>query len=239
MPVARGVIRAVASDDPQTRAMLVITSEHWNSWTNWVGAVPLRRSAEPYEAPYSVELDSGLFGVASRIVALPVPPHPEALLGRILGAVNARELERCEDALCAFLQVPLLLGSAVRSPRVVGEPDYPLWGEIYYAEPLISGQLKRYIVVSPNPWNAVSGMVSVVRTTSQLKPENGMFPAIQRGKVQAVCGELTTIPRGDVKFGRRAQRPDPMTTTRPEMSAIARGFLMTHDLEAAAARSGI
>lgn len=239
MPLARGTVRAIRSDDPRTKGALIITSDRWNASTNWVGVIPIRESVEPYEAPYSAQLDNGLFAGAARIAALVAPPHPGSRLGPVEAVLNAAEMGRCEDALCRFLQIPLLLSSSVRLPPLLGEPTYPLWGEIYYAEPPIDDERKRYIVVSPNAWNAASGMATLVRTTSREKYESEMFPAIQGATTRACCGEATTVPHGMVRFGRRIKRPDPMTTTRADMVSIARGFLVTHGLEAAAQRAGV
>lgn len=238
MPLARGTIRALAGGDPRTKGALIITNDRWNASMNWVGIVPVRESIEPYEAPYSARLDGGLFAAAGRVVALVAPPHPASRLGSVGAILGPDELGRCEDALCRFLQIPLLLGPAVRSPPVFGEPSYPLWGEIYYAEPPINGELKRYIVVSPNLWNAASGIVTLVRTTSKAKYDSEMFPAIQGTAAHAVCGEATAVPQGMIKFGRRVKRPTPITTTRRDMVSIARGILVTHGLESAAKRAG-
>ncbi|MDO8465242.1 MAG: hypothetical protein Q7S46_08330, partial [Gallionella sp.] len=236
---ARGTVRAIASDDPLTKGALIITNDRWNSSTSWVGVIPVRESVEPYEVPYSVQLDNRLFATAGRIGALVAAPHQRSRLGAVEVVLTPKELARCEDALCHFLQIPLLLGPAVRLPPVLGQPDYPLWGEIYYAEPPINDELKRYIVVSPNSWNAVSGTASLVRTTSQMKYDSELFPPIQNGAARACCGEATTVRHGMLRFGSRVRRPAPMTTTRPDMARIARAFLVTHGLDASARRMGI
>lgn len=237
MPLARGTIRAIASDDPRTKGALIITNDRWNSSLNWVGIVPIRESIEPYEAPYSAQLDNGLFATAGRIAAFVAPPHPGSRLGAVDAILSPPELARCEDALFQFLQIPLLLGPALRFPPVLGEPDYPLWGEIYYAEPPINGELKRYIVVSPNLWNDRSGFATLVRTTSKVQYDSQMFPPIQGTAAHAVCGEATAVPQGMITFGRRVTRPTPLTTTRRDMVSIGRGFLVTHGLEPAARRA--
>lgn len=239
MPVARGSIRAINTADATTRAVLVITSDRWNARTNSVGVLPIRSEVESFEGSFSVELQNGLFAVAARIEAVVAPPHPQSRLGQVLAVATAAQLEECEDALLHYLQIPLLLGSATRFPPVLGQPTYPLWGEIYYAEPPIDDERKRYVVVSPNTWNAASGLVSVVRTTSKTKWDSELFPPLQRGAAFACCGELTTILHGAIRYGTRAKRPDPMTTTRLDMNSIAHGFLAAHGSEGAVLRAGL
>lgn len=238
MPIARGTIRALSSEDADTTGGLIITNDRWNANMSWVGVSPVRRAVEPYEAPYSVQLGSGLFATTGRIVALAAPPHPHTQLGPVEAALTADELDRCEDALCRFLQIPLLLGAGTRIPPVLGAVTYPLWGEIYDAEPPINGERKRYVVVSPNPWNAASGSATLVRTTSPVKRGSAAFPLIQGTAARACCGEATTVPNTAIRMARR-DRSTPMTTTRADMVSIARGFLVTHDLRSAATRAGV
>lgn len=232
-------MRALASGDPLTRGGLIVTSNRWNAWANWVGFLPVRSRIETYERPYSAELDNGRFAVAARLSAGPLPPHPEAGIGEVIGVASASELERCEDALLQFFQLPLLLQASTRLPPILGAPTYPLWGEIYYAEPPIDDRFKRYVVVSPHTWNNASGLVTVVRTTSREKYESDLFPEIQSGNARACCGEASTVPHRTVKFGPRAGRPNPMIASRADMVSIARGLIATHDLAASARRAGL
>lgn len=238
MPLARGTVRAIASPDPETVGALVITNDRWNAVYPGVGVIPLRRSIAPYEEPYSHTLRDGRFAVAARLGAVLAAPDSASPLGPVEAVLSSDEIAEVEDRLCAFLQLPPLLGRAPRQPRIVGRPTYPLWGEIYLAEPLINGERKPYIVVSPNTWNAVSGLVTLVRTTSVPKRGHAAFPTIQGGKAHACCGEANSVPHGSIRRAPR-DRPVPSVTTLREMSAVVRGFIVTHQLQGALARAGV
>lgn len=236
MPFLRGWVYLPAQERPGTVAFVVMTNDRWNQTMSQVGVLPIRASVEPFDAPHSVKLADGTYLVASRLVAPRVAPDAEPVLGVTRGALAPDVLAAAEDRLCAFLQLPELLAPTPRVARPVGDATrYAVWGEIYRAGPRVEGERKRRIVVSPNPWNAVSGMATFVRTTSAFKADAIEFPRIQRGAARACCGDATTFSLGEVLTNPR-DRPAPHTTTMGEMVQVARGLVATHDLGAAVRR---
>lgn len=234
MPFARGVSYVAVATSANT-GWIVLTNDRWNGAMNSSGCVPIRQNIEPFEVPHSIPLASGGYAVASELVNIPHPPISDALGGRQF-TVPPQELAAIEERLCLFLQLPRLLGPnpAKMRPAPSAKP-YPYWSEVYFAGPAYEGQLKRYVIVSPDGWNAASGLVSLVRTTTRVKQDSAAFPDIQGGKARAACGDLTTIPGAAVIVDPH-RRPTPQTTSLQDMVAIARGFAATHELAAAVAR---
>jgi len=235
MAFLRGWIYRPAQERPTTSGLVVLTNDRWNQTMLRVGVVPVRTAVAPFDIPYSVALPGGTHVVASRLVA----PHVEGgLLGLVEGALDATTLAAVEDRLCAFLQIPELLRPAPRPAPPLGDATrYAAWSEVHRAGPEVDGERKRRIVVSPNPWNAVSGMATFVRTTTSFAGHGDEFPQVQGGAGHACCGDATTFELRAVLLQRR-DRPVPHSTTLHDMVAIARGLAVTHGLEEAVRRAG-
>lgn len=245
MPLLRGTIHELVNApvaEPGAVGLAVFTNDRWNSAMSQVGAALVRPEILPVEAQYAVQLRDGRFATAARVVSLIAPlaaggaPSP---FGPAQGALTSAELAQLEDAFVRFLQLPLLLVPAPRPRRPLGNPaEYPNWGDLHYGNELIEGERKRFIVVSPNEWNAATGLASALRTTSRFRADVAQFPRIQGGRVHACCGDLSTFGPGELLL-RRGSRPTPATCTLPELIAIARGVVATHDLAAAVGRAGL
>jgi len=105
-----------------------------------VGVIAIRRSVDPGEAPYATRLDAGSFAVAPRLVSVLAPEDADSPLGSLVSVISPAELEAVEDRLCSFLQLPGVLGPIPRQVRALYARDpYPVWGDIYLADPLIGG----------------------------------------------------------------------------------------------------
>lgn len=204
-----------------------------------VGVVPIRSRVETFDQPFSVELPHGVSVVASRLVSTDERDPKLALLGPASGSLDAATLAAVEDKLRDFLQLPQLLQQSPHVLRPLGDASaYAVWGQIYLAGPRLDGERKRRIVVSPNAWNAVSEMATLVRTTTSFERFGPDFPKIQGGSVRACCGDLTTMPLQSVLLNPR-ERPVPSTATMTDMQSIARGLVVSHDLDASLRRVGV
>lgn len=236
MPCLRGWIYGPAQERPGTSGFAVVTNDRWNQVMTRVGVLPIRTKVEPFDAPYSIDLADGGHVVASRLVAPHVLETP--LLGPVMGSIDPDTLAAVEDRLCAFLQIPELLQASPRIAQPRGDAtSYAVWGSVYLAGAELDGERKRRIVISPNPWNAVSGMATLVRTTTSFERRGIEFPQIQAGRARACCGDATTFDLSAVRLLPRERRT-PATATMRDMMAIARGLIVTHDLDAAVRRSG-
>lgn len=235
MPVLRGTAHALLAKGTSISALVVMTNDRWNATMSQVGVCLVRRRLHDVEGQYAVELPEG-HASAARLVSLLVPPHPDSVIGPAVRALSAHELAALEDRLCAFLQLPALVGSpAPRIPGPVGAASaYPVWSEIYRG-PQAGAERKRFVIVSPNPWNAVSGVATAIRTTTSFKVDDAEFPEIQGGRARACCGDATTLGVDEFLLARR-DRPTPFLTTMHDMIAIARGLVGTHELSAALRR---
>lgn len=240
MPLLRGTIHELTG--APNVGLAILTNDRWNSAMSQVGAALVRPEILPVEEPYAVQLGDGRFVTAARVISLQTPaaePDGASPFGPAQGSLSTDELRRLEDALLRFLQLPLLLRPVPQLRRPVGDASrYANWGELYVGNQLTAGERKRFIVVSPNEWNAATGVVSAIRTTSKLKLNAAQFPKIQGGRIHVCCGDLTTFGPGALLL-RRQSRPTPATSTLAEMVAIARGLVITHDLGEALARAGI
>lgn len=236
MPLLRGWVYAPAQERPGTAGFVVITNDRWNQSMLQIGVLPVRTSIEPFDEPYSVPLTGDRAVIASRLGASD-EGSDSPLLGSVVTALSPTELATVEDRLCEFLQIPALLAPAPRIPPPLGEAGrYPVWGQIYLAGPPVQGERKRRVVVSPNAWNALSGMATFVRTTTSFDRHGPEFPPIQGGAVRACCGDAATFEHRRVLLAPR-DRPVPQAVTMQDIVAIARGLVVTHELEAAVARA--
>lgn len=145
-----------------------------------ITAVPISRIRTD---PTEVEVQAGFVAVGR-----PVRAH-RLQLGEELYSLSAVEQNQVDEALAGLLLIPQMCSP---DPTRPGTPDgnYPQWGRIYYAEPPLDGQTKRWLIVSHNVFNAYSGFAVCVRTTSKLSLQGPMTPAIQRGFALAVATDV-------------------------------------------------
>jgi len=221
----------------KTTAAVILTNDRWNAAMARVAVLPVRSEILPGEERYAIAYGKG-FVTAARVLSVFAPPDPLSPLGPVVDGLEEDALAAIEDRLCEFLELPNLLGDPPSVQRPAGETSaYPLWGEIYRG-PVLGNERKRFVVVSPNEWNRISGMASGVRTTTQLKIDDIWFPRIVDGSTRAACGDGTTFTTGEWRLARR-DRPTPFTTTIRDMVAIARGLADVYDLGSALTRLGI
>jgi hypothetical protein len=174
--------------------------------------------------PLSVSLGDGTF-------ALPgfVTPIRLDQLGSQAYVPDIKEMHAVTATLTSLLVVKTLLDDHPEPPKSpVGSVTYPAWGEIYYG-PAYNGQQKRYVVVSHNQHNQITGRAIVVRTTS--KPNRGrarssnsaLFPVIEDGKAHACCPDVRTLPQRELKL-LPANRPTPQALPMADMTVVARSL---------------
>lgn len=242
MPLQRGYLHQnVGPTKLGTVAWLVITNDRWNATMSQVGVLSVRHTVLPFETPYLTGLPDGTSVVSCALLAPELAPPDGALnaIGPAIGVIGQTALDSVEDHLRDFLQLPRLLGMA--SPQATRPPagviNYPLWGEIYKEVQLTQGEHKRYIIVSPNPFNAAAQRVVAIRTT-RFKSDEESFPKIQSGKAQACCGDASSSASSELMLAPR-DRPDPRTTTMSDMVKVARGLAFTHELGASLRRAGV
>ncbi len=234
MPVFRGTLHNLDVPGAAARGAVVISNDRWNAAMSQVAVLPLVASVPPAERTYALAYRNGVV-TAARPLAVLAPPDPASALGPPIASLSNAELGELEESLCRFLQLPTLLGGIPALPRPVGDAStYPVWGDIYRG-PVLAGERKRFVVVSPNEWNRSSGLAVGVRTTTRLKIDDLWFPVILDGATRACCGDATTLPHSQWRLGRR-DRPTPFTTTTRDMVAIARGLVDVYDLDAALKR---
>jgi mRNA-degrading endonuclease toxin of MazEF toxin-antitoxin module len=234
VPVFRGTLHGFDVPGTAVLGAVVITNDRWNAAMSQVTVLPFAATARPGEQGYVVGYRSGVIS-AARPLAVIAPPDPRSALGPPIASLSAADLDPLEELLCRFLQLPALLAGVPAPSRPIGEAStYPVWGDIYRG-PVLGGERKRFIVVSPNEWNRTSGLAVGVRTTTQLKIDDVWFPAILDGKSRACCGDATTFSHSQWRLSRR-DRPAPFTTATKDMVAIARGLADLYELEAAVGR---
>lgn len=234
MPVFRGTLHSLEIPGTTAFGAVVVTNDRWNAAMSQVAVVPLISSVPPWERDYAHTYRNGVV-TAARLLAVLAPPDPASVLGPPIASLSPTELGPIEELLCHFLQLPTLLGERPAPSRPAGDARaYPNWGDIYRG-PVLAGERKRFVVVSPNAWNRRSGLAVGVRTTTQLKIDDLWFPVIVDQATRACCGDATTFPHSQWRLERR-DRPTPFTTTTRDMIAIARGLADVYDLGAALGR---
>ena len=234
MPVFRGTLHALHVPGVAAIGAVVISNDRWNAAMSQVTVVPVLASVPAAESQYAVEHRSGVV-TAARPLTILAPPDPGSALGPPIASLSKAELDALEERLCRFLQLPTLLGGVPAPSRPIGDASaYPVWGDVYRG-PVLAGERKRFVVVSPSEWNRSSGLAIGVRTTTQLKIDDLWFPMILDGSARACCGDATTFLHSQWRLGRR-DRPTPFTTKTRDMVAIARGLADVYDLDAALAR---
>lgn len=242
MPLQRGYLHQnLGPTKLGTVAWLVITNDRWNAAMSQIGVLPVRRVVLPFETPYVTALPDGTSVVSCALIAPEIAPPAGVAnaIGPAIGVIEQAALDSVEDQLRDFLQLPQLLGTP--SPRATRPPagviNYPLWAEIYKEVELTEGEHKRFIIVSPNHFNAVAQRVVAVRTTTKFKADEESFPKIQSGKAQACCGDASTSANSELMLVLR-DRPVPHTTSTTDMVKVARGLAFTHELGASLRRAG-
>ncbi|MEJ7797972.1 MAG: hypothetical protein WKF42_05690 [Solirubrobacteraceae bacterium] len=182
----RGTCYAVRNAAPATLGLLVVSAQRVNRLGEEVTAVPVRRVLD---TPVDIEIGSGFVAVG-RLVRVHILELEEPVL-----ELDDTEQDAVDAALAELLLVKQLCAPEPRRP---GTPDvdhaYPRWGRIYYAEAALGGQIKRWLVVSHNYFNASTGYAVCVRTTSQVHLQGPSLPFIQRGFALAVAPDVQTKP---------------------------------------------
>ena len=188
-----------------------------------VGAVPIRPGRVNMLRP--AVSDGDLVAVLPNVLAI-----PKSKLGPERRQLTEAEMVRVKLGLKEILAM-----SYLRRPVPTNAPspggsliDYPRWGEIYYAGPLVNGTRKRYVVVSNDFWNQQpDGIHLVVRTTSQLKSHGVAFPEIEGGAARACCGDITSFRSASFDM---VGRPDPERLDLADMVRVANGLAEVLDL---------
>ncbi|HEY8656322.1 MAG TPA: hypothetical protein VIN34_06270 [Candidatus Limnocylindria bacterium] len=231
MPVLRGTVHHLHAPGGTTSRAVVISNDRWNAVMSQIAVLPVVQSLRPGERPYAVPYD-GHFVTTARPLAILAPPHPGSPVGPAIAGLSSVELDAVEERLAEFLQLPALLRGVGAIARPTGDTAaYPLWGEVYRG-PVLGGERKRFVVVSPSDWNRESGLAVGVRTTTQLKIDDLWFPPILGGTSRACCGDASTFPLREWRLHRR-DRPVPFTATAGDMAAIARGLADVYELDGA------
>jgi mRNA-degrading endonuclease toxin of MazEF toxin-antitoxin module len=221
MPAGRrGTVYRLAGGSAELYGALVLSNDVWNRRMSTVGVVPVRApsaSNAPWEPRFSERPR-----LCARVGYLASLPAERLLEARFV--LSSDQLELVGDALADLLVLPELC----ETPPALPAPVPGRWGEIYYAGPPIGGQVKRFVVVSRDRWNARSGSAIVVRTTSQPKSWGTAFPAIESGAARACCGDAAAVPRARFDLTRR---PRPAALDLEDMARVARGLADVFDLE--------
>jgi mRNA-degrading endonuclease toxin of MazEF toxin-antitoxin module len=161
----------------------------------------------------------GLVAVLPNVLAI-----PKGRLGAERRQMTETEMIKVRVGLTELLALTYLRRrTPVNAPAPGGSTvDYPRWGEIYYAGPLIDGIRKRYVVVSNDFWNQQPDRIHlVVRTTSQNKSPGTAFPEIEHGAARACCGDLTSFRSASFDM---LGRPTPERLDLADMVRVANGL---------------
>ncbi len=243
MPLQRGVLyRLEGAVSPESIGAVVLTHNPWNDTMHQAGIVVVRSALAAVEQPHAVPLASGGCAVVTRLTSESMPGQPDSIIGPSELALPQAELDAIEDKLVQLLELPLLLSGRARTLPLAGSATpYPLWGDVYYAGPRIGTERKRFVVISPNRWNAVGGYATCVRTTTSFKGRPLQFPRVLTYPDQpaafACCGDATTFATH--MFDQRERPPRPTHASLADMVAISKGLVVTHDLAAAVARNPV
>lgn len=237
MPVTRGTVYILNGAGPETVGVVAITHDTWNAHLSQVGCVPVRASVLESETPYALPVSSGGYASAARIVSLLAPGQAGSQIGPAVDVLPREELGALEERLCAFLQLPALLTGRSILKGIASSKPYPLWSNVYYG-PEAEGERKRYVIMSPNPWNALSGLAMGIRTTTAFKRNHVEFLLLASVRARACCGDATTLGARHFLLDPRS-RPAPSLVSGADMVAIARGLISVYELDAALGRLGV
>lgn len=182
--VRRGAVYRIHGQADDTLGMLALSNNRRHKYGKFTG-VPIRVGP----AAGRITLENGHADVGN-IVNGETPELIEQL-----DAIDPDALAAVEDAVAGLLLLPELIANPDFAP---GSPDgdYPRWGSIYYAEPPIEGQIKRWLVVSHNHFNAATGKAVCLRTTSNTSLKDMEAPYIELGLALAVCPDVVTKTHG-------------------------------------------
>lgn len=170
-------------------------------------------------------LQPSVSGIGGLVAVLPnVLAIPKDRLGAERRQTTETEMFKVKVGLTELLALTYL-----RRPTPANAPtpggsvvDYPRWGEIYYAGPLVNGSRKRYVVVSNDFWNQQPDKIHlVVRTTSQKKSPGTAFSEIEHGAARACCGDLTSFRSASFDM---IGRPTPERLDLADMVRVANGL---------------
>jgi hypothetical protein len=131
---------------------------------------------------------------------------PSADLEDLLVEPEAQALGEVEQKLADLLLLPELCGTPPVRPGGPGG-DHPRWGRTYYAQPPLGGEVKRWLVVSHDWFNAGSARALCVRTTSNTELHGPELPFIQRGLALAVCPDVMTKRHERFELGSASALP--------------------------------
>lgn len=226
MPSAqRGTVYRFSGGSPKLVGVLVLTNNVWNRRMNTVGVVPVRMPVSPDSIWEPVCL--GEPRLQARVGYL--TSRPRERLEEAIFTLSHDQVAQIGAALADLLAIRDLTADPASVPVAPsGTINYPRWSEVYYVGPPIVGQIKRYVVVSRDHWNAASGSAITVRTTSQQKNWGAAFPPIEAGAARACCGDATALPRPRFDFVRR---PSPAVLDFDDMVNVARGLADVFDFD--------
>lgn len=236
MAVLRGTLHGYTPSPSETLGLVSITNDNWNAKLSQVGFLPVRSTFPAFEQPYTAPLANGSYTTAARVVSLAPPEKPGSIVGPTQSILSLNELVALEDTLVDFFQIGRLLSNGTAG-GFFSAAAYPLWSNIYWG-PKLGEKRKRYLVVSPNAWNATSDMVSCVRLTSQFKYDNLAFPSIANATSRACCGDTTTFRTTELLLDPR-NRPTPSAVSTADMRDVAIGLAHVYELRDALSRQGI
>lgn len=201
--------------------LLVVTSNSRNKRMGAVTASPIYTKAKSVP---SVETELGHLDVGG-LMTLGVGSLVEEL-----GKLSGDDHSRADQALSDLLLLPELCAIPPHPVKMLPAGEYPRWGQTYYAEPALNGQVKRWLVVSHDQYNRTSGRALCVRTTSNTALVGPEIVFIQRGLAMAVCTDVTSKPHADFDLD---GQPIPQIQSE-ERVIVARGlmnYLMLHRTE--------
>lgn len=186
----RGTIWSVAGQPETTLGLLVVSNNTRNRHGQEVTGVPVLMERLTDRPTVTIGKRHVAFGELLRV--------PTAKLEREIVVPSEPHMDEVSERLADLLLLPELLSDPPRLPDAGDGGDYPRWGQIYYAEPPLGGQTKRWLVVSHDIHNRATGRVVSVRTTSNTALESFEAPCIQRGFALAVCPDVQV--KGDERF---------------------------------------
>lgn len=200
MSLRRGTCYAAPEQKDGTVGLLVLSNNVANRTTREATACPV------FEAPphdRAVPVGPGWANIEV------LTPRSAASLPSVAFEAGEEELDGVGRALADLLLIPELTTGGYVAPEPPAG-DYPRWGAIYYAEPPLSGQIKRWMVVSNDVFNASSDDVLCVRTTSRTDLQSPEIPLLQSGFAAAVCPDVQVKAqrRFDVASASELPQPD-------------------------------
>lgn len=216
----RGGVYPVSGQAETAVGLLVVSNNTNNKVRGEVTGVPVLREPPPRLPTVAIEKVHVAFTALRRL--------PTAELTGGMTLPTPEHLEPVWENLADALLLPELLSESPHWPPDGPAGDYPRWGKIYYAEPPLGGQTKRWLVVSHDVHNHATARALCVRTTSNTSLQSFETPPIQRGLALAVCPDVIMKPheRFDLESPESLEQLE-----REEMVVVARAltnFLLLH-----------